>query len=106
MNKIIIPQGILQHPFYDSARPDVLNYGGIGFTVGHELSHAFDDNGRKYNGRGDLESWWSNETLKAGVNIMKTFSKWIFFNFITKYSPLTWRSFTSTRSVWCRSIRT
>ena len=42
----------------------MLNYGGIGFSVGHELSHAFDDNGRKYNGRGDLEPWWSAATLR------------------------------------------
>ena len=64
MNKIIIPLGILQDPFYEANRPDVLNYGGIGFSIGHELSHAFDDNGRKYNGDGDLESWWSSETLE------------------------------------------
>ena len=63
MNEVILPLGILQHPFYKAARPDVLNFGGIGFSIGHELTHAFDDNGRKYNGEGDLESWWSEETL-------------------------------------------
>ena len=63
MNEIILPLGILQHPFYKPDRPAVLNYGGIGFSIGHELSHAFDDHGRRYNGAGDLESWWSEETL-------------------------------------------
>lgn len=63
MNEIILPLGILQHPFYQAARPAVFNYGGIGFSIGHELSHAFDDHGRRYNGAGDLESWWSEETL-------------------------------------------
>ena len=63
MNEILLPLGILQHPFYKRSRPDVLNFGGIGFSIGHELSHAFDDNGRKYNGEGDLESWWTEETL-------------------------------------------
>ena len=63
MNEIILPLGILQHPFFNSERADVLNYGGIGFSIGHELSHAFDDNGRKYNGMGDLEPWWSESTL-------------------------------------------
>ena len=63
MNEIILPLGILQSPFYDAERADVLNFGGIGFSVGHELSHAFDDNGRKYNGHGDLEPWWSDDTL-------------------------------------------
>merc|ERR1719228_273092 len=48
MNEIIIPLGILQAPFYQSSRPQVLNYGAIGFSIGHELSHAFDDNGRRY----------------------------------------------------------
>ena len=63
MNEIILPLGILRPPFYKRSRPDLLNFGGIGFSIGHELSHAFDDNGRKYNGAGDLESWWSEETL-------------------------------------------
>ena len=41
----------------------MLNFGAIGFSIGHELSHAFDDNGRKYGGEGDLEDWWSKDTV-------------------------------------------
>ena len=43
---------------------------GIGFSIGHELSHAFDDHGRKYNGFGDLESWWTQETLDQELGIV------------------------------------
>ena len=43
---------------------------GIGFSIGHELSHAFDDHGRKYNGFGDLESWWTQETLDQELRIV------------------------------------
>ena len=77
MNEIILPQGILQSPFYNAQRDDVFNFGGIGFSIGHELSHAFDDNGRKYNGHGDLESWWSNDTLTQAIIIfsIQEFSK-------------------------------
>jgi len=64
MNEIIIPLGILQPPFYKSSRPEVMNYGAIGFSIGHELTHAFDDNGRKYGGDGDLEDWWTKETVE------------------------------------------
>ena len=48
LNEILLPYGILQAPFFSEERPDVLNYGAIGFSIGHELSHAFDDNGRNY----------------------------------------------------------
>jgi len=63
MNEIIIPLGILQPPFYKSGRPEVMNFGGIGFSIGHELTHAFDDNGRKYGGEGNLEDWWTKDTV-------------------------------------------
>jgi len=58
MNQILIPFGILQEPFYSEDRPEELNYGAIGFSIGHELSHAFDDNGRRYDGHGNLKNWW------------------------------------------------
>ena len=45
-------------------------FAGIGFSIGHELSHAFDDHGRKYNGFGDLESWWTQETLDQELRIV------------------------------------
>ncbi|KAI8645199.1 hypothetical protein BD408DRAFT_429734 [Parasitella parasitica] len=45
------------------ACPGYLNYGGIGVVIGHKITHAFDSSGRKYNGRGILDDWWTNETL-------------------------------------------
>jgi len=57
-----LPLGILQPPFYNSDGPNVLNYGGIGFSIGHELTHAFDDHGRRFGADGSLKDWWSNAT--------------------------------------------
>ncbi|KAI7879826.1 uncharacterized protein EV154DRAFT_524207 [Mucor mucedo] len=61
-NEIVIPAGILQSPFYNIAYPEYLNYGGIGMVIGHELTHAFDSSGRKYDGHGNLLDWWTNAT--------------------------------------------
>ncbi|KAI8078350.1 hypothetical protein BDF21DRAFT_363405 [Thamnidium elegans] len=61
-NEIVIPAGILQSPFYNIAYPEYLNYGGIGMVIGHELTHAFDSSGRKYDGKGNLADWWTNAT--------------------------------------------
>ncbi|KAI8645200.1 hypothetical protein BD408DRAFT_382441 [Parasitella parasitica] len=61
-NEIVIPAGIMQAPFYDATYPDYLNYGGIGMVIGHEITHAFDSSGRKYDGRGILDDWWTNDT--------------------------------------------
>lgn len=61
-NEIVIPAGIMQSPFYNVAFPDYLNYGGIGAIIGHELTHAFDSSGRKYDGYGNLVDWWTNDT--------------------------------------------
>lgn len=60
----VIPSGILQTPFYDLAYPYSLNYGAMGVVLGHELTHAFDDQGREYDKDGNLHKWWNNDTLK------------------------------------------
>lgn len=61
-NEIAVPAGILQTPFYKFGMPEYLNYGGIGMIVGHEFSHAFDSNGRMYDGTGNMTDWWTNAT--------------------------------------------
>lgn len=58
-NSINFPAGILQPPFFDRAADEALNYGGIGAVIGHELTHGFDDSGRKFAGDGNLTDWWS-----------------------------------------------
>ncbi|KAI7885925.1 uncharacterized protein EV154DRAFT_427608 [Mucor mucedo] len=64
-NEIVVPAGILQSPFYNSDLPQYLNYGGIGVVIGHEITHAFDNSGRLYDGDGRLNTWWSNDTTQA-----------------------------------------
>jgi predicted metalloendopeptidase len=58
-NEIVFPAGILQPPLFDPAADDAVNYGAIGFIIGHELLHAFDDNGRHFDARGNLREWWT-----------------------------------------------
>jgi predicted metalloendopeptidase len=58
-NRMVIPGGILRTPFYDEKKSIAWNYGGIGSTIGHELCHAFDSDGRRYDYRGDLQDWWT-----------------------------------------------
>jgi putative endopeptidase len=60
-NEIVFPAGILQSPYFDVAADDALNYGGIGFVIGHELTHAFDDQGAQYDKNGNVENWWTKE---------------------------------------------
>ncbi|KAI9282835.1 hypothetical protein BC943DRAFT_362365 [Umbelopsis sp. AD052] len=62
LNEIVFPAGILQIPFFDLEYPSSLNYGGIGAVMGHELTHAFDDEGRQYDEDGRIASWWLNAT--------------------------------------------
>lgn len=59
MNDINFPAGILQPPFFDKKMDDAVNYGDIGGVVGHELTHAFDDEGRQFDGQGNLRDWWT-----------------------------------------------
>jgi endothelin-converting enzyme/putative endopeptidase len=58
-NSINFPAGILQTPFFDPHRDMALNYGAIGAVIGHEMTHGFDDQGRKYDGDGNLRDWWT-----------------------------------------------
>jgi putative endopeptidase len=59
MNEIVFPAGILQPPFFYFNADDAVNYGGIGATIGHEMTHGFDDQGRQYDASGNLRDWWS-----------------------------------------------
>ena len=65
MNNINFPAGILQPPFYSPKASDAVNYGGIGVVIGHELTHGFDDQGRKFDGEGNLRDWWTAEDAKG-----------------------------------------
>ena len=58
-NSINFPAGILQLPFFDPRRDMAMNYGGIGSVIGHEMTHGFDDEGRKFDGDGNLRDWWT-----------------------------------------------
>ena len=64
-NNINFPAGILQPPFYNPKAEDAVNYGAIGVVIGHELTHGFDDQGRRYDGQGNLRDWWTPEDAKA-----------------------------------------
>ena len=61
MNEIVFPAGILQSPFYDPKADDAVNYGGIGAVIGHEMTHGFDDQGRRSDAKGNLRDWWTKE---------------------------------------------
>jgi endothelin-converting enzyme/putative endopeptidase len=59
MNEMVFPAGILQVPFYGKSQTPALNFGAIGLVVGHELTHAFDDEGRQFDAEGNLRDWWT-----------------------------------------------
>ncbi len=63
-NAITFPAGVLQPPFYNYQADEAVNYGSIGCTIGHEVSHAFDDSGSRYDADGNLNNWWTAEDLK------------------------------------------
>ncbi len=65
MNEIVFPAGILQPPFFDVNMDDAVNYGGIGVVIGHEMTHGYDDEGRKFDGDGNLTNWWTEDDAKA-----------------------------------------
>jgi len=60
-NEIVFPAGILQFPYFDFSADDAINYGGIGMVIGHEMTHAFDDQGAQFDKDGNVKSWWTKE---------------------------------------------
>jgi putative endopeptidase len=64
MNEIVFPAGILQPPFFDPDADDASNYGAMGAVIGHEMTHGFDDQGRKFDAQGNLHDWWTPEDQK------------------------------------------
>jgi putative endopeptidase len=65
MNDINFPAGVLQPPLYDPKMDDAPNYGNTGGTIGHELTHGFDDKGRLFDAKGNLKDWWTKDDAKA-----------------------------------------
>jgi len=63
MNSLNLPAGILQPPYFDMSWADAVNYGSMGATIGHEMTHGFDDEGAQFDGSGDLKDWWAPEDL-------------------------------------------
>lgn len=64
VNEIVFPAGILQYPYFDFAADDAINYGGIGMVIGHEMTHAFDDQGAQYDKDGNVKNWWTKEDYR------------------------------------------
>ncbi|MDN3550001.1 M13 family metallopeptidase [Mucilaginibacter aquaedulcis] len=60
-NDIVFPAGILQFPYFDFSADDAINYGGIGMVIGHEMTHAFDDQGAQFDKDGNVKNWWTKE---------------------------------------------
>lgn len=61
----------MQGHFFHAARPKYMNYGAIGFVIGHEITHGFDDQGRRFDLQGNLLDWWAEDTQKAYLNKAK-----------------------------------
>jgi predicted metalloendopeptidase len=61
MNEVVFPAARLQAPLYDADAEPAINYGAVGISIGHEISHAFDDQGSQYDGDGNLRNWWTKE---------------------------------------------
>ena len=74
-NEIVFPAGILQPPFFDINKSDAYNYGTIGFIIGHEICHGFDDQGRTFDEKGNLKNWWIRSDEKKYKNKIKLLQK-------------------------------
>jgi putative endopeptidase len=92
-NEIVFPAGILQPPFFDAAADDAVNYGAIGMVIGHELTHGFDDQGRKFDAAGNLRDWWlpqDERTYKErAAELAKQYSGYVPLDGLTVNGDLT-----------------
>nr|MBP6514232.1 M13 family metallopeptidase [Steroidobacteraceae bacterium] len=80
VNEIVFPAAILQPPFFNVAADDAVNYGGIGAVIGHEIGHGFDDQGRRFDGSGNLRDWWTAEDdaryKERGTRLAEQYSRY------------------------------
>lgn len=80
VNEIVFPAAILQPPFFNMAADDAVNYGGIGAVIGHEMGHGFDDQGSKYDEKGNLRNWWTEQDLaeftRRGKNLVAQYNNY------------------------------
>jgi putative endopeptidase len=76
-NEIVFPAGILQPPFFDTSLDDAVNYGGIGSVIAHEITHGYDDQGRRFDADGNLRDWWTlddeKEFLSRAKNVVELY---------------------------------
>src|SRR5204862_642170 len=93
MNDINFPAGVLQPPLFDPKMDDAPGYGNTGGTIGHELTHGFDDEGRKFDAKGNLKDWWSKSDDEAFTErakcISDQYSKYVVVDDIKINSRLT-----------------
>jgi endothelin-converting enzyme/putative endopeptidase len=93
MNDINFPAGVLQPPLYDPKLDDAPNYGNTGGTIGHELTHGFDDEGRQFDDKGNLRDWWtkedSHEFEKRGQCVVDQYAQYVIVDDIKINSKLT-----------------
>jgi endothelin-converting enzyme len=75
LNQFFFPAGIMQNPNFSGDLPEYISYGAFGATVGHEMTHGFDDNGSKYDAAGRYRTWWDNSTISRFENQTQCFVK-------------------------------
>ncbi len=92
-NSIDIPAALFQYPYFDMNADDAINYGAIGAIIGHEITHGFDDNGRKYDANGNLKNWWQlsdDENFKTQTaKLIQQFNQYIVVDTIHLNGKLT-----------------
>ncbi len=80
LNEIVFPAAILQPPFFDPNADSAVNYGAIGAVIGHEISHHFDDQGRKFDARGNMAEWWTAQDVSRfealTANVVKQYGEY------------------------------